>query len=33
MVRDIAEAMLKRQGYTVIVAENGTKALSVLETS
>jgi two-component system, cell cycle sensor histidine kinase and response regulator CckA len=31
MVRDMAETLLKRQGYTVLVAENGTRALSVLE--
>jgi len=30
-VRDMAGTLLKRQGYTVLVAENGTKALSVLE--
>ena len=31
MVRDMAKALLKRQGYTVLVAENGTNALSVLK--
>ncbi len=31
MVRDMAKAMLKRHGYTVLVAENGSGALSVLE--
>lgn len=30
-VRNMAEVLLKRQGYTVLVAENGAKALSGLE--
>lgn len=29
-VRDLARAILRRQGYTVLVAENGLKALTVL---
>jgi len=31
MVRDMAETLLRRQGYKVLVAENGTRALSVIE--
>ena len=31
LVRDLAHAILKRQGYTVLVAEDGPEALTILE--